>query len=111
MPAKHLKEFLDRHNVKYVTMTHSTAYTALEIASLAHVRGKDLAKTVIVKIDSALAMAVLPASYHVDLESLKAAARKSTLCSRRKQTSQTGSQIARSAQNRPLEISTECPYS
>ena len=39
MPAKRLKEFLDGHHVKYVTMTHSTAYTAQEIASLAHVRG------------------------------------------------------------------------
>ena len=74
MPAKQLKEFLDIHQVKYVTMTHSTAYTAQEIASLAHIRGEDFAKTVIVKIDGAIVMAVLPASYHVDLPLLKAAA-------------------------------------
>ena len=75
MPAKQLKEFLDSHKVKYVTMTHSTAYTAQEIASLAHVRGDEFAKTVIVKIDGAMVMAVLPASYHVDLSLLKAAAK------------------------------------
>ena len=75
MPAKLLKEFLDSHKVKYVTMTHSAAYTALEIASLAHIHGDEFAKTVIAKIDGTLVMAVLPASYHVDLSLLKAAAK------------------------------------
>ena len=75
MPAKQLKEFLDSHKVKYVTMTHSAAYTALEIASLAHIHGDEFAKTVIAKIDGTLVMAVLPASYHVDLSLLKAAAK------------------------------------
>jgi Ala-tRNA(Pro) deacylase len=75
MPAKQLKEFLDSHKVKYVTVTHSTAYTAQEIASLAHVRGDEFAKTVIAKIDGAMVMAVLPALYHVDLPLLKATAK------------------------------------
>jgi len=75
MPAKRLKEFLDSHKVKYLTMTHSAAYTALEIASLAHIHGDEFAKTVIAKIDGALVMAVLPASYHVDLSLLKVAAK------------------------------------
>jgi Ala-tRNA(Pro) deacylase len=74
MPAKRLKELLDSHQVKYVTMTHSAAYTAQEIADLAHVRGEEFAKTVIVRIDGVMVMAVLPASYHVDLPLLKAAA-------------------------------------
>lgn len=74
MPARKLKDLLDSHNVKYVTMTHSTAYTAQEIASLAHVRGDEFAKSVIVTIDGVMIMAVLPASYHVDLSLLKAAA-------------------------------------
>jgi Ala-tRNA(Pro) deacylase len=75
MLAKQLKDFLDSHNVKYVTMTHSTAYTAQEIASLAHIRGEEFAKTVIVRIDGTLVMAVLPASYHVDLALLKEASK------------------------------------
>ena len=74
MPTKELKEFLDKNKVKYVTITHSTAYTAQEIAALTHTKGKELAKTVIVKIDDAMAMAVVPASYQVDLSLLKAAA-------------------------------------
>lgn len=75
MPVQQLKEFLDSHNIKYVTMIHSRAYTAQEIASLAHVRGEEFAKTVIVRLDGKLVMAVLPASFHVDLSLLKTAAK------------------------------------
>ncbi len=79
MPAKKLMEFLDSNQVKYVTITHSTAYTAQEVAALAHIRGRDMAKTVIVNLDGKLAMAVLPASKHVDLSLLKAAAGAKTV--------------------------------
>ena len=73
MPVKKLKEFLDSNNIKYVTIKHSTAYTAQEIAATAHISGKELAKTVMVKIDSKMAMAVLPASYRIDFNLLKKA--------------------------------------
>jgi Ala-tRNA(Pro) deacylase len=66
-----LQEFLDRHNVQYVTITHSIAYTAQGIAALTHTRGRELAKTVMVQVDGALAMAVVPVSWHVSLELLK----------------------------------------
>jgi len=61
MPAKKLREFLDSQGIPYVTISHPVAYTAKEIAALTHISNKELAKTIIVKIDSALAMAVLPA--------------------------------------------------
>jgi Ala-tRNA(Pro) deacylase len=73
MPIKKLKEFLDQNNVKYVSITHSPVYTAQEIAASAHVKGKELAKTVMVKLDGRMAMAVLPASYRVDFGQLKEA--------------------------------------
>ena len=73
MPAKRLREFLNSHNVAYMTMPHAVAYTAKEIAALTHISNKELAKTVIVKVDGAMAMAVLPASYDVDLFALRAA--------------------------------------
>jgi len=65
MPVKKLKEFLDSKNIKYVTIKHSTAYTAQEIAATAHIPGKELAKTVMIKIDEKMAMAVLPATAKV----------------------------------------------
>jgi Ala-tRNA(Pro) deacylase len=71
MPLSKLRSFLDSHNVKYLVISHSLAYTAQGIAALAHVSGKKLAKTVIVKIDGILAMAVIPASLHVNLDLLK----------------------------------------
>ena len=71
MPAKKLREFLDQQGVPYVSISHAVAYTAKEIAALTHISNKELAKTVIVKIDGALAMAVLPASYDVDLSALR----------------------------------------
>ena len=37
MGATMLTEFLDANKVKYVTISHSEAYTAQEIAALAHV--------------------------------------------------------------------------
>ncbi len=74
MPAKKLKEFLDSHNIKYVTISHSPSYSAQEIAASAHIPGKELAKTVMVKINGKMAMAVLPASYKVEFDLLKEAA-------------------------------------
>lgn len=73
MPVKKLKDFLDRENVKYVSNYHSLAYTAQEIAASVHVKGKEMAKTVMVKLDGKMAMAVLPASHQVDFEHLKKA--------------------------------------
>ena len=71
MPRKKLKEFLDSNAVKYISIQHSSAYTAQEIAAIAHIPGKDVAKTVIIKIDGKMAMAVLPASYKVSFDHLK----------------------------------------
>ncbi|MGA7303607.1 MAG: YbaK/EbsC family protein, partial [Rhodothermales bacterium] len=70
MPIEKLKTFLDREGIKYVLISHSRAYTAQEAAASAHIPGRELAKTVMVKLDGQMAMAVLPASYHVDLEHL-----------------------------------------
>ena len=68
MPLSKLREFLDSRRIKYLVISHSLAYTAQGVAALAHVSGKKLAKTVIVMIDGVLAMAVIPASEHVDLD-------------------------------------------
>jgi Ala-tRNA(Pro) deacylase len=71
MPVKKLKNFLDENHVRYVTIKHSSAFTAQEIAASAHVAGKELAKTVMIVVNGEMAMAVLPASYQVDFDVLK----------------------------------------
>jgi Ala-tRNA(Pro) deacylase len=73
MPVKKLKDFLDRENIKYVSIFHSVAYTAQEIAASVHVKGKEMAKSVVVKLDGKMAIAVLPASHQLDFERLKRA--------------------------------------
>ena len=71
MPARKLKEFLDSRGVKYVSIDHSPAYTAQEIAALAHINGADFAKTVMVKVDGRMAMVVLPAHRKIVLSDLR----------------------------------------
>jgi Ala-tRNA(Pro) deacylase len=73
MPLDRLKQFLDSNAVRYVTVKHSPAYTAQEIAALAHVPGREWAKTVMVKLDGKVAMAVVPASCRVIFDLLKEA--------------------------------------
>lgn len=85
MPLNKVKEFLNAHGTKYVAISHSRAYTAQGIAAISHISGRELAKAVIVKLDGDLAMAVLPASYQVDLEQLrrKTGVRKAELAAER----------------------------
>ena len=71
MPVKKLKEFLDNEKIKYVSIVHSPAYTAQEVAASAHITGRELAKTVIVQLDGEMAMAVLPANRKIILQDLR----------------------------------------
>lgn len=71
MPAEKLKAYLGENHVTYEVISHPRQYTAQQIAAVSHIPGKELAKTVIVKIDGKPAMAVLPAAYRVDFELLK----------------------------------------
>jgi Ala-tRNA(Pro) deacylase len=71
VPLSMLREFLDRNRIQYLVISHSVAYTAQGIAALTHIPGKELAKTVIIMVDGRLAMAVVPASFRVDLYRLK----------------------------------------
>ena len=71
MPLAKLKEYLESHQVTYSLIPHAPTFTAQTTAQAAHVPGTELAKTVMVKVDGRMAMAVLPASMHVDFDQLK----------------------------------------
>jgi len=71
MPVDRLRKYLEENHVEYVTVSHSPAFTAQEIAAKAHVPGRDMAKTVMVKLDGRLAMVVLPAPDKVSAARLK----------------------------------------
>ena len=71
MILQRLKDFLDSHQIKYTVHIHSQAYTALEVAALARIPGKELAKTVMVNADGKMMMVVLPASHMIDFHLLR----------------------------------------
>ena len=65
MPNRKLIHFLQAHHTPYKMIHHSSAFTAQEAAGSAHIPGRELAKSVIVKLDGKLVMLVLPASFLV----------------------------------------------
>jgi Ala-tRNA(Pro) deacylase len=71
MPSQKIKKFLDDQKIKYVSIAHSPAFTAQEVAESAHVPGRIMAKTVIVDLDGEMAMAVLPANRKIALQDLR----------------------------------------
>jgi Ala-tRNA(Pro) deacylase len=71
MPINKLKTFLDDNDIEYIVISHSPAFTAQKIAAAAHIKGKDIAKTVMTFIGGRMAMVVLPASKIIDFDHLK----------------------------------------
>jgi Ala-tRNA(Pro) deacylase len=67
-----LKALLDQEHILYTVMSHSPAYTAQAAAASLHVPGKEVAKTVVLRAGDDTVLAVLPASYHVNLKLLAA---------------------------------------
>lgn len=65
-----LKHLLDDNHVPYSVVPHSKTYTAQAAAAVLHVPGKEIAKTVVLHAGKELMLAVLPASYHVNLRKL-----------------------------------------
>jgi Ala-tRNA(Pro) deacylase len=71
MAVDKLREFLDGEGVKYAVISHPPAFTMQEVAASAHIPGKQLAKTVIVKLDGEMAMAVLSSNQKVIMQDLR----------------------------------------
>ena len=73
MLSPRLHHFLDERHAPYTTLTHHRTITAQQTADAAHIGNRDFAKTVMLKIDSTLAMLVMPAAYRADLTRLSRA--------------------------------------
>ncbi len=71
MPTPQVKAYLDEHGVEYETIPYEHAYEAQHVAAAAHVSGKQFIKTVMVKVDDRLVMAVVPADTRVDCDRLR----------------------------------------
>ena len=72
MPSRRLKDYLEQREIPYRSVSHPQTFTAQRTAQVTHIRGKRMAKTVIVNVDGFLSMVVLPADCRVDLEHIRA---------------------------------------
>lgn len=66
-----LEKYFHDNGVKFQAMTHATAYTAQDVAAAQKVKGKQVAKVVMVLANAKSVMLVLPASYRIDFAKLK----------------------------------------
>jgi len=66
-----IKQYLFQNGVSYVHKTDALAYTSQEIAQVEHVPGKQFAKTVVLRADGSLIMAVLPGDHVINMDVLK----------------------------------------
>lgn len=71
MAANRLTHYLDEHGLKYVSIRHSPAYTAAEVAMSTHVPPRMFAKTIVIKVEDVPAMLVLPASRRILIHELR----------------------------------------
>jgi Ala-tRNA(Pro) deacylase len=66
-----LDDFLDNHHVPFERLHHRPAYTAQRRAQQLHVRGKEVAKSVLLRTDQGYVLGVLPADHRIDREAAR----------------------------------------
>jgi Ala-tRNA(Pro) deacylase len=66
-----IKQYLFHNGVNYSHKTHTVAYTSQEVAEVDRIPGEEFAKTVVLRADELMILAVLPGDYVINLEILK----------------------------------------
>jgi len=79
MPCEKLLEHLRDNGIDFDYTEHAKAYAAEDVAYKAGVPGRAFAKSVLVKLDGLMAMAVLPAAAKVNFNLLREAAGAETI--------------------------------
>ncbi|MBZ5699890.1 MAG: Hsp20 family protein [Acidobacteriia bacterium] len=69
MPSR-LKSHLDQAKISYSQISHALTYSAQDAASIMHVPGKEVAKTVMLRTGEKTLLAVLPASFQINMNKL-----------------------------------------
>ncbi len=64
------EDLLVSRHIRFERLPHRRTYTANRMAQALHVKGREVAKTVLVKTGHGTILAVLPATHHIDLEEL-----------------------------------------
>jgi Ala-tRNA(Pro) deacylase len=71
MPIMRLDDLLVSRHVPFQRLPHRRTYTANRMAQALHVKGREVAKTVLLRTGNGPMLAVLPATHHIDLEQLR----------------------------------------
>jgi Ala-tRNA(Pro) deacylase len=66
-----IRHLLEQIHAPYTALAHQPAFTAQEEAAVAHVSGRDWAKTVVCFADEEPVLAVLPAPFIINFERLR----------------------------------------
>jgi Ala-tRNA(Pro) deacylase len=66
-----LDELLVSRHISFQRLPHRRAYTANRVAQVLHVKGREVAKTVLLRTSQGHILAVLPATHQIDLEQLR----------------------------------------
>ena len=74
MPSQRVVDYLHSHHIPFSCQRHPPAYSAQETAAKAHISGRLVAKTVVVKLDGQLALCIVPATERVNFSVLRQAA-------------------------------------
>jgi len=71
MIPRKIINFLEKSKVKYEIVKHKTVYTAFDKAQTLKVPEKIISKTLVLKMDGKLAMALIPANKNLNKEKIK----------------------------------------
>lgn len=70
MLAEKLEKYLSDHGAKFRTINHMPAFTAQQTAEISHVSGKEMAKSVILKVDGKFILMLEPANHKINLKAM-----------------------------------------
>ena len=66
----YIEQFLANHDVWFEVIRHDRTYTAQTTARALHIRSQEVAKSVLVKVDSGIVLAVVPGNASLNLTAL-----------------------------------------
>jgi Ala-tRNA(Pro) deacylase len=72
---KKVLNFLEKAKINYQTVEHRTVYTAFDKAATLRVPEKVVGKTLLMRVDKAVALVLIPANKNLDTPKLKKAAK------------------------------------
>lgn len=70
--AEKLKTYLDSRDIDHEVLVHPLTHSSMETAQSAHIKGRKLAKGVVLRDEQGYLLVVLPATKHVNLDMLNA---------------------------------------